>query len=147
MSCITSGLSRDWNNEQRMPPRIRHDGGYDNEQRIGLLRMLRQFRKFGCNLRRSLAVMMFLTTSAFAADPNNGERLAHRWCEACHIVSPSQQSSTTDQAPPFATIAKRPDFAAAKIAMFLLDPHPKMPDMNLSRPEAADLAAYIATLR
>jgi hypothetical protein len=29
----------------------------------------------------------------------------------------------------------------------LLDPHPKMPDMALSRAEAADLAAYIATLR
>ena len=25
-------------------------------------------------------------TPAFAADPNNGERLAHRWCEACHVV-------------------------------------------------------------
>jgi hypothetical protein len=48
---------------------------------------------------------------------------------------------------PFATIAKMPDFDAAKIALFLLNPHPKMPDMNLSRAEAADLATYIATLR
>jgi hypothetical protein len=30
--------------------------------------------------------------------------------------------------------------------MFLLDPHPKMPDMGLSRAEAAALAAYISTL-
>jgi hypothetical protein len=29
----------------------------------------------------------------------------------------------------------------------LLDPHPKMPDMGLTRSEAADLAAYIASLR
>ena len=29
------------------------------------------------------------------------------------------------------------------LALFLLSPHPKMPDMNLSRNEAADLAAYI----
>ena len=35
---------------------------------------------------------------------------------------------------------------AAKVAMFLLDPHPKMPDMSLTRSEAADLAAYIASL-
>jgi hypothetical protein len=27
-------------------------------------------------------------------------------------------------------------------ALFLLNPHPRMPDMNLSRSEAADLAAY-----
>jgi len=91
--------------------------------------------------------MLALTTSAFAADPSNGERLAHRWCEACHVVSPTQRGPATDQAPPFATIAKLPDFDAARIALFLLDPHPKMPDMNLSRNEAADLAAYIATLR
>jgi hypothetical protein len=31
--------------------------------------------------------------------------------------------------------------------LFLLDPHAKMPDMGLSRTEAADLAAYIATLK
>ncbi len=88
-------------------------------------------------------------TPAFGADPNNGERLAHRWCEACHVVvvSASQRRSTTDQAPPFASIANTPGFDAAKIALFLLDPHPKMPDMGLSRTEAADLAAYIATLK
>jgi hypothetical protein len=40
-----------------------------------------------------------------------------------------------------------PDFDANRIAMFLLDPHPKMPDMSLTRFEAGDLAAYIATLR
>jgi hypothetical protein len=45
------------------------------------------------------------------------------------------------------TIAKTPDFDAAKIALFLLDPHPKMPDMALSRSEAADLAAYIVSLK
>jgi hypothetical protein len=49
-------------------------------------------------------------------------------------------------AAPFATIARRPGFDAAKIALFLLTPHPKMPDMSLTRPEAADLAAYIGSL-
>jgi mono/diheme cytochrome c family protein len=87
------------------------------------------------------------TTPAFAADANNGERLAHRWCAACHVVSATQRQSTTDHAPPFATIAKTSGLDAAKIALFLLDPHPKMPDMGLSRIEAGDLAAYIATLK
>jgi hypothetical protein len=50
-------------------------------------------------------------------------------------------------APPFATVANRSDFDAAKIALFLLDPHPKMPTMGLSQTEAADLAAYIGTLK
>lgn len=82
---------------------------------------------------------------AFAADAYNGERIARRWCEACHVVA-SDQRSVTGEAPPFATIARRPDFDPAKLALFLLDPHPKMPDMSLTRAEASDLAAYIATL-
>jgi mono/diheme cytochrome c family protein len=90
---------------------------------------------------------MAAATSAFAADPTNGRRLAERWCEACHVVTPAQVRTTIDQAPPFATIAKTPDFDAAKIALFLLNPHPKMPDMGLSRSDAADLAAYIAALK
>jgi len=99
---------------------------------------------------RALIVAATVATApAFGADANNGERLAHRWCEACHVVvvSTTQHRSTTDQAPPFASVAKTPGFDAAKIALFLLDPHPKMPDMELSRTEAADLAAYIATLK
>jgi len=85
-------------------------------------------------------------TPAFAADPDNGERLAQRWCTACHVVA-SDQRGPTGEAPPFRTIAAKPDFDAAKLAFFLMDPHPKMPNMQLSRTEAADLAAYIAVLK
>ena len=80
-----------------------------------------------------------------AADAFNGEKLARRWCEPCHVVA-ADQRGVTGEAPPFASIAARPGFDAARIAMFLLDPHPKMPDMSLTRNEAADLASYIATL-
>ncbi|HLH50846.1 MAG TPA: c-type cytochrome [Roseiarcus sp.] len=72
--------------------------------------------------------------------------LARQWCASCHVVAPDQ-GGTVAEAPPFATIARRPDFDAGKLALFLLDPHPKMPDMALTRAEAADLSAYIATLR
>ena len=84
--------------------------------------------------------------NGWTADADNGSRLAHRWCEACHIITPTQRLAGSDQAPPFATIANRPGFNAAQIAVFLLDPHPKMPDMSLTRTEAADLAAYIGSL-
>ena len=82
---------------------------------------------------------------ALAADARNGEKLARQWCEPCHVVA-SDQRGVTGEAPPFAGIAARPGFDAAGIAAFLLDPHPKMPDMSLTRNEAADLASYIATL-
>jgi mono/diheme cytochrome c family protein len=82
---------------------------------------------------------------AFAADADNGKRLAQRWCASCHVVEPSQQQASAD-APPFAGIARTPGFSAQRVAFFLLDPHPKMPAMALSRRDAEDIAAYIASL-
>jgi mono/diheme cytochrome c family protein len=84
---------------------------------------------------------------AFGADADNGRRLAHRWCEACHVVSATQRRIASDQAPTFSAIARRPGINAGKIAFFLLEPHPRMPDMALTRTEAADLAAYIVSLK
>ena len=80
-----------------------------------------------------------------SADSDDGERLARRWCAACHLVAADQQQASTD-APPFATIARRPGFSSEKLAFFLLEPHPKMPNMGLSRRAATDLADYIAKL-
>lgn len=84
--------------------------------------------------------------SAVAADANHGADLAKRWCAACHVVDGNQKQASAD-VPPFATIASRSDFTPEKVAFFLLDPHPKMPNFPLSRTEAADIAAYIGSLR
>ena len=81
---------------------------------------------------------------ALAADASNGERLAMRWCAACHVVTSDQREANAD-APPFEEIAKR--FSEPGLTTFLLDPHAKMPDMNLTRFEAADIAAYVGTLK
>jgi mono/diheme cytochrome c family protein len=83
---------------------------------------------------------------AMAADADHGFDLARRWCAACHVVDTDQKRANTD-APPFAAIARKPDFTLEKVAFFLLDPHPKMPNFPLSRSEAADIAAYIGSLR
>ncbi len=45
------------------------------------------------------------------------------------------------------TTAKRPNFNEPGLVTFLLDPHAKMTNMNLTRIEANDIAAYIETLR
>jgi mono/diheme cytochrome c family protein len=103
------------------------------------------------------AVTVFCTTaigvfaadivrSALAADASNGKRLAELWCSACHVVTVSQRQANAD-APPFEEIAKRPNFSERGLATFLLDPHAKMPNMNLTRIEADEIAAYIGTLR
>jgi len=106
------------------------------------MRAKQNSRAFGYSF---LIVAAVLVRPVLAADAHNGERLARRWCEPCHVVAPDQRQ-TTGEAPPFANIATRPNFDTARIATFLLNPHPIMPDMSLTRVEAGDLAAYIATL-
>lgn len=87
---------------------------------------------------------MNVPSPATAADAAAGKQLAERWCQSCHVIGANQPMAVTE-APPFATIASKPGFDEAKVAKFLLDPHPKMPDIGLSREAAADLAAFIAS--
>ena len=75
----------------------------------------------------------FSTEGASAADARKGETLAKRWCATCHVVASDQQRATRPGAAVFSHRARRPDLDAAKLALFLLLPHPQMPDMNLSR--------------
>lgn len=90
----------------------------------------------------SVLVAVTLGDVVFAADAGNGEKLARRWCADCHVVARDQRRGNT-QAAPFSAMAKKPGMDAGKLALYLLLPHPKMPDMSLSRREAADLAVYI----
>jgi mono/diheme cytochrome c family protein len=86
-------------------------------------------------------------SASFAADAFHGKDIAERWCTGCHVVEREQKNPAIDQAPPFGTIARTPDFGANKLAILLLKPHPNMPKLALSRAEVADLADYILTLK
>jgi mono/diheme cytochrome c family protein len=94
----------------------------------------------------ALLLVPLFGPSAEGADATNGEQLARRWCAECHLVAPDQRRAAAD-VPPFAVLASKPDFSAERLVYFLLEPHPKMPNLALSRAAAADLAAYIASLR
>lgn len=94
----------------------------------------------------AMAAAALSGSPAMAADPDHGAVLAKRWCVSCHLVEPDQKQADAD-VPAFAAIARKSDFTPEKIAFFLLDPHPPMPNFQLSRNEAADIAAYIGTLR
>ncbi|WP_051387070.1 cytochrome c [Bradyrhizobium sp. ARR65] len=83
---------------------------------------------------------------AIAADADHGADLARRWCATCHLVEGAQKQANADVLS-FTEIAAKTDFTPEKVAFFLLDPHPKMPNFPLSRTEAADIAAYIGSLR
>ena len=92
----------------------------------------------------SAATWLAMVSPSAAADASHGEQLARRWCASCHVVAGDQRQAT-QEAPPFATIARTPGLDANRLAFFLLNPHPKMPDMSLTRSEADDLAAYIGS--
>jgi mono/diheme cytochrome c family protein len=99
----------------------------------------------GFRLLIGLGAVIF-GSDAWGADAHNGEVLARRWCATCHLVA-SDQQGPAGEASPFVSMAKLPAFDAHRLAFFLLNPHPRMPDMGLTRREAEDLAAYIATLK
>ncbi len=65
------------------------------------------------------------------ADAAHGD-LAKRWCDSCHLVEGGQKQASAD-VPSFAAIAAKSDFSPEKVAYFLLDPHPRMPNFPLSR--------------
>ncbi|MGL3108038.1 c-type cytochrome [Bradyrhizobium sp. BR 1432] len=92
------------------------------------------------------AIAGFGMSPALAADAEHGADLAKRWCASCHVVASGQTQASAD-VPSFASVARRPDFSPERLAFFLLDPHPKMPNFPLSRTEAGDIAAYIGSLR
>jgi len=92
----------------------------------------------------SIAATVLASSAGLSADASHGEQIARRWCASCHVVT-SDQGQTTGEAPPFSAIARAPNFDVNRLAFFLLDPHPKMPNMSLTRTEAADLSAYIAS--
>jgi mono/diheme cytochrome c family protein len=92
-----------------------------------------------------IAAVLLDSSAGLAADIAHGQQLARRWCEGCHLVAADQRQAATE-APPFASIASRRDFDQNRLAFFLLDPHPKMPDLSLTRTDASDLAGYIASL-
>lgn len=85
-------------------------------------------------------------TLSFAADAVSGKDIAKRWCASCHLVE-RDQTTAGDQAPPFASIAKTPNFDQNRLAFLLLLPHPNMPNLSLNRSEIADLADYIRSLK
>lgn len=80
-----------------------------------------------------------------AADPQDGYRLAKQWCTSCHIVGPNEPGA--DAARPFASIANDPLFTEDGIRAWLADPHPPMPNLNLSRLEVEQIVAYLRSLR
>ncbi len=80
-------------------------------------------------------------------DVASGERLARALCVNCHQVAPDGAGAVLTDVPGFAAVANRPDMSREAIEAYVLSPHPAMPEIQMTRDELADIAAYIMSLR
>jgi mono/diheme cytochrome c family protein len=90
----------------------------------------------------------FPATAAMAqgwGDAAAGREISDRWCAACHMVAPDQPQALAD-VPTFMEIARAAEDDFGVLEGFLVDPHPPMPDMSLTRQEIRDVIGYFATL-
>jgi mono/diheme cytochrome c family protein len=92
----------------------------------------------------ALCLVGFAAQTATPADADAGKRFAQQHCSPCHRVEPNQRQQLANS-PPFETIAQKYGNAPEGIAFAVLAPHPRM-NMTVSRRDAEDIAAYLATL-
>jgi len=87
-------------------------------------------------------------TSTMTGNPRAGRAFALQVCALCHVVAPGQLTPPRlTTAPSFRAIADLPSTTALSLQVFLLSPHPTMPNLVLTDSEAADVIAYILSLK
>jgi cytochrome c len=101
-----------------------------------------------------LAMVIALTVSighaavahaaAVAGNAEAGRQLVMRSCSSCHATEAA--ATATDGAPPFSAVAKTNKERPAWIRGWLMEPHPPMPNISLSREQINDIIAYLGTL-
>ncbi len=101
--------------------------------------------RFGALLLAVLIGLSPVSAVKAAGDPQSGRQLAERWCTSCHVVAGTGRGS--DTVPPFAEIAARKPFDKGMLTAWLTQPHPPMPNPDLSRREIDDIVAYLDSLR
>jgi mono/diheme cytochrome c family protein len=103
-------------------------------------------------MKRRLILLMTLLIAAVpvahAENAANGQKLARALCVNCHIVEPGGSAGNiAADVPSFTAIAKIPGWNAGKVEGFILNPHPPMPQVQLTASELTDIAAYIVSLK
>ena len=89
-------------------------------------------------------VVMPLSSVLAAGDAREGRQIAERWCSSCHMIGRDTRGG--DAAPPFVALASDPARTETFLRNWISNPHPPMPNLNLSRQDVEDLSAYIRSL-
>lgn len=80
-------------------------------------------------------------------DIENGAKLARTLCTTCHLIGEATEHPVPADVPSFVGIANRPGQTIDRLSNWLTEPHPPMPNLNLTRIEIRDLTGYILSLR
>jgi mono/diheme cytochrome c family protein len=98
--------------------------------------------------RPSIGIAGLAQPAAASGNAGRGRDFAFDNCRPCHVVAPNQTSKTRfSNAPDFRSIADAPTTTSLSLIVWLTNPHPTMPSLILSPQEAADVIAYIQSLR
>lgn len=96
-----------------------------------------------------LALLALLSRPGLLAaqqvDPERGRALAREVCANCHVVEAGGRG--TDAVPSFQSIVARPGVTDAQLRGFIADPHPRMPDLQLTNSQIEDIVSYLDSLR
>lgn len=96
----------------------------------------------------ALALMIGTAGGAPAADEASGLKVARKLCVNCHIVEPGGGVRTVDASiPSFMAIANKPGRTESRLSGFVLNPHPPMPQVQLTTNEIENIVAYILSLK
>ncbi len=105
----------------------------------------------GCDVKIGMALLVFALPLAalpvraqLVGDPAMGRQLTQQWCTACHVVDVEGHGS--DVGPPLPQLLGDGKRTSAEIRGWLVAPHPRMPNFDLTRQEIEDIVAYLQSL-
>jgi len=89
-------------------------------------------------------VIQDAVAATLSGDVAGGKDLFVRSCSTCHAQGGKQNAA--DTAPPLSFMARDSKDRPAFIRGWLMDPHPPMPGIMLSRQQINDIIAYLNSL-
>lgn len=95
-----------------------------------------------------LALSFAFTASAPGqelGDAEQGRTLVRQWCTSCHVVE--HGGTGADVGPALPMLLENDLRTPDQIRGWLANPHPAMPDFDLTRQEIEDVVAYLEELR
>jgi len=90
----------------------------------------------------TFALLMAAMGQAGAGDAQTGAQLTQRWCAQCHVIGNAVHGQ--DAAPSLPPESKGQD--RQWLTAWLNNPHPPMPNLNLTRQEIDDIVTYLSSL-